>query len=74
MKERNQPYFRCEYELAYAVGTGNAFIESTIQAAEQLGQKYKQTRSNVYRSTALLEAWLRGSFWQSALRPNTVFD
>jgi hypothetical protein len=32
-RERNQPYFRREYESAYAVGTGNVFIESTIQAA-----------------------------------------
>ena len=33
--------FRREFELAYSVGTGNVFIEQTLQRAEELGRKYK---------------------------------
>ncbi len=40
-KEKSQPYFRREFELAYSVGTGNVFTEQSIQAAEELGRKYK---------------------------------
>ncbi|HET7345057.1 MAG TPA: hypothetical protein VFJ05_04205 [Nitrososphaeraceae archaeon] len=44
-KERKQPYFRREFELAYSVGTGNVFTEQSIQAAEDLGRKYKSRTS-----------------------------
>jgi hypothetical protein len=44
-KERQQPYFRREFELAYSVGTGNVFTEQSIQAAEELGRRYKARTS-----------------------------
>jgi hypothetical protein len=49
-RERQQPYFKREFELFYAVGTGNVFIEETIQRAEELGKKY---RDRPYNSTTL---------------------
>ena len=45
-KERSQPYFRREFELAYSVGTGNVFTEQSIQAAEELGRKYTKSRTS----------------------------
>jgi hypothetical protein len=44
-KERSQPYFRREFELAYSVETGNVFTEQSIQAAEELGRKYTKSRT-----------------------------
>jgi hypothetical protein len=44
-KERSQPYFRREFELAYSVGTGNVFTEQSIQTAEELGKRYKARTS-----------------------------
>ena len=52
-KEKKQPYFRREFELAYAVGTGNTFIEETIQHAEELGRMYKDKPYNSYTQKAL---------------------
>jgi hypothetical protein len=45
-KEKSQPYFRREFELAYSVGTGNVFTEQSIQAAEELGREYSKSRTN----------------------------
>jgi two-component system sensor histidine kinase VicK len=45
-KERKQPYFRREFELAYSVGTGNVFTEQSIQAAEELGRRYTKSRTS----------------------------
>jgi hypothetical protein len=45
-KERKQPYFRREFELAYSVGTGNVFIEETLQHAEELGRRYRDRPYN----------------------------
>jgi hypothetical protein len=45
-KERSQPYFRREFELAYSVGTGNVFTEQSIQAAEELGRRYTISRTS----------------------------
>lgn len=45
-KEKIQPYFKREFELHYAVGTGNVFIESTLQRAEELGIQYRYTPYN----------------------------
>jgi hypothetical protein len=42
-KERSQPYFRREFELAYSVGTGNVFTEQSIQVAEELGNLLART-------------------------------
>ena len=33
-KENSQPYFITEFELAYSTGTGDDFIEQSIQATE----------------------------------------
>jgi hypothetical protein len=52
-KEKNQPYFKREYELYYAVGTGNIFTESTIERAEQLGIQYRNTPYNAFTPKAL---------------------
>jgi hypothetical protein len=45
-KEKNQPYFKREFELFYAVGTGNVFIEETLQRAEELGKQYRDISYN----------------------------
>jgi hypothetical protein len=45
-KERSQPYFRREFELAYSVGTGNVFTEQSIQVAEELGRRYTKSRTS----------------------------
>jgi hypothetical protein len=45
-RERYQPYFKREFELFYAVGTGNVFIEETLQHVEQLGKKYRDRPYN----------------------------
>jgi hypothetical protein len=51
-KEKNQPYFRREFCLAYSVGTGNVFIEETLQHAEELGREYNN-KDNPYTPKAM---------------------
>ena len=43
---KQQPYFKREFELFYAVGTGNVFIEETLQRAEELGKMYRDRPYN----------------------------
>lgn len=45
-EEKTRLHFRREFELAYSVGTGNVFIESSIQKAEQLGIQYRESPIN----------------------------
>jgi hypothetical protein len=52
-KEKNQPYFKREFELFYAVGTGNVFIEETLQRAEELGKQYRDISYNTTTQKAL---------------------
>jgi hypothetical protein len=62
-REKQQPYFKREFELFYAVGTGNVFIEETLQRAEELGKKY---RDIPYNSTTLKSMGIDVGFGSSA--------
>jgi hypothetical protein len=52
-KEKQQPYFKREFELFYAVGTGNVFLEQSLQVCEQLGKQYRDVPYNVSTPKAL---------------------
>jgi hypothetical protein len=62
-REKQQPYFKREFELFYAVGTGNVFIEETLQRAEELSKKY---RDIPYNSTTLKSMGIDVGFGSSA--------
>ncbi len=52
-KEKQQPYFKREFELYYAVGTGNVFLEQSLQVCEQLGKQYRDVPYNASTPKAL---------------------
>ena len=52
-KEKQQPYFKREFELFYAVGTGNVFLEQSLQVCEQLGKQYRDVPYNASTPKAL---------------------
>jgi hypothetical protein len=47
-KERQQFYFKREYELNYSVAIGNIFTEPEIEAAEELGRHYTKFNQEQY--------------------------
>jgi hypothetical protein len=49
-KERQQFYFKREYELNYSVAIGNIFTEPEIEACEELGRYYTKYNQEQYGS------------------------
>lgn len=51
-RERQQGYFKREYELAYGYGIGNVFNSTVLDAVETLGRRYSgYARSNTWQSS-----------------------
>jgi hypothetical protein len=69
-KEKNQSYFKMEYENFYSVGTGNVFLESTLQRAEELGKKYRDIPYN----TGIPKALGIDLGWRSSATAFTVIE
>ena len=42
-KEKQQAYFKREYELAYGYGIGNIFNSTVLDRVEQLGKRYRES-------------------------------